>query len=163
MAKKKDSLRRGKRGPVPRFDYHVVFSNGLDGVYKYVNNVKDVLFIGWEENFKLDSHLLNKNILKNGEAVFSRRDGAEMTVKRSLKFTPEEMVSMYMSGDEAMLDRVDHYLVVNPGLRRKVSPLLKLKSKASMRLRPPQSLEEAKAALSEIPVEGIDSLKGEGN
>ncbi len=157
MAKKKDNLRRGKRGSVPRFDYHIIFSKGLNGVHKYVNNVKDVLFLGWEEQFKLDSHLLNKNILRSGEAVFTRKDGAVMTVKRTLKLTSEEMVSMYMSGEESQLDMVDCYLAVNPGLRRKVSPLLKEKSKASMRLRPAKDAEEAKLELNKISVAGIDA------
>lgn len=161
MAKKKDNLRRGKRGPVPRFDYHIIFSDGEEGILKYVNNVKEVLTQGWDKQFKIDSHLLNKHILKDGAAVFTRRDGSKMTVKRTLKLTPEEMVDMYMSGDESMLDRVDYYLAVNPGLRRRVSPLLKEKSKASMRLRPAKGEEEAREALNQIAVSGVDAPEHE--
>ena len=161
--KKKDNLRRGKRGPVPRFDYHITFSRGEEGTIKYVNNVKDVLFQGWERHFRLDSHLLNKSILKDGEAVFKRRDGARMTIRRTMKFTPEEMVDMYMSGEEDLLDRVDYYLAVNPGLRRKVSPMLKEKSKASMRLRPAKDPEEAKEALNQMPVSGMDAPEEEAS
>jgi hypothetical protein len=157
MAKKqKDNLRRGKRGNVPRFDYHVVFSNGLEGVYKYINNVKDVLFLGWENMFKIDSHILNKNILRSGRVEIARKDGATMLVVRTLKHTPDEMAEMYLSADEAKLDYVDSYLSVNPGLKRKVGPLLKAMSKGAMRLR--QSFDEAEAMqrLNFMPVPGID-------
>lgn len=154
---KKDNLRRGKRGPVPRFDYHITFSGGIDEVFKYVNNVKDVLSEGWDRQFKIDSHLLNKHILKSGESIFKRRDGAVMRVIRTMKLTPEQMVQMYMSMEESKLDLVDSYLTVNPGLRRRVSPLLKTKSKASMRLRPAPELEDAKKKLSSLEIEGIDA------
>jgi hypothetical protein len=143
---------------VPRFDYHIVFSGKESGSIKFIHNVKDVLEAGWDRGFRLDSHLLNKNILKNGEASFVLKDGsATMLVKRTMKHTPEEMVEMYMSGKESKLDYVDSYLTANPGLRRKVGPLLKVKSKASMRLRPAPELEQALEVLAKVPVPGIDA------
>jgi hypothetical protein len=154
--KKKDNLRRGKRGPVPRFDYHVVFSGTINRVHKFVNNVKDVLTLGWEAEFRIDSHLLNKYVLKDGRAVFKRKDGAEMSVSRSLKHTTEQMVLMYLTNDEEKLDYVDSYLALNPGLRRKVSPILKVASKGAMRIRPFKTEEEANAYLINIPVPGVE-------
>lgn len=156
--KKKDNLRRGKRGTVPRFDYHVIFSenNGDNNEkHKFITNVKDVLFLGWDHRFKLDSHVLNKYILRDGKASFKRRDGSEMLVLRTQKHTPEELVEMYLTLDEEKMDYVDNYLAINPGLRRKVSPLVKEMSQNQTKLRPAKDREEAKVEISETELSEI--------
>ena len=148
--KKKDNLRRGKRGTVPRFDYHVIFSGDSNEAeaHKFITNVKDVLFLGWDHRFKLDSHVLNKYILRDGKATFKRRDGSEMLVLRTQKHTPEELVEMYLTLDEEKMDYVDNYLAINPGLRRKVSPLVKEMSQSQTKLRPAKDRDEAKQEIS---------------
>lgn len=154
--KKKDNLRRGKRGTVPRFDYHVLFSGDSNEQHKFITNVKDVLFLGWDHRFKLDSHVLNKYILRDGKATFKRRDGSEMVVLRTQKHTPEELVEMYLSEDENKMDYVDNYLAINPGLRRKVSPMVKKESKSVIKLRPVKDREEAKEEMTTVELSELD-------
>lgn len=154
--KKKDNLRRGKRGTVPRFDYHVLFSGETSEEHKFITNVKDVLFLGWNHRFKLDSHVLNKYILRDGKAIFKRRDGSAMTVLRTQKHTPEELVDMYLSRDEERMDYVDNYLAINPGLRRKVSPLVKQESKSEVKLRPAKDKDEAREEMMGLELSELD-------
>lgn len=156
--KKKDNLRRGKRGTVPRFDYHVLFSGESNDQHKFITNVKDVLFLGWDHRFKLDSHVLNKYILRDGKAVFKRRDGSEMLVLRTQKHSPEELVEMYLTQDEFKMDYVDNYLAINPGLRRKVSPLVKKASKNEQKLRPAKDKDEARNELTDVDLSDLDML-----
>lgn len=153
--KKKDNLRRGKRGTVPRFDYHVIFSGESNKHHKFITNVKDVLFLGWDHRFKLDSHVLNKYILRDGKALFKRKDGSEMVVLRTPKHTPEELVELYLSHDQQKMDYVDNYLAINPGLRRKVSPLVKEMSQNHTKLGPAKDKEEAKLEISEVDLSEI--------
>jgi len=150
--KKKDNLRRGKRGTVPRFDYHVIFSNSDNSheKHKFITNVKDVLFLGWTHRFKLDSHVLNKYILRDGRATFKRKDNSEMLVLRTQKHTPEDLVELYLSNDLQKMDYVDNYLAINPGLRRKVSPLVKEMSQNQTKLRPAKDKEAAQLEISEV-------------
>ncbi|MGB0524108.1 MAG: hypothetical protein ACPGJS_14160 [Flammeovirgaceae bacterium] len=156
--KKKDNLRRGKRGTVPRFDYHVLFSGETNDQHKFITNVKDVLFLGWDHRFKLDSHVLNKYILRDGKAVFKRRDGSEMVVLRTQKHTPEELVEMYLSSDEEKMNYVDNYLAINPGLRRKVSPLVKQESKNQAKLRPAKDKEEARDEMTTVELSELNLI-----
>ena len=159
MAKKKDNLRRGKRGPVPRFDYHVIFDGEIKDIHQFITNVKEVLFLAWDNGFKMDSHLLNKGILTDGQAVFRRRDGSLMVVVRTPKHTLDEMVELYITGTEADRDYVDGYLAINPSLRRKVNPQVKLQSGGEFKLRPAKELEEARKDIANLHIEEVEAAK----
>ena len=156
MGKKKDNLRRGKRGPVPRFDYHVILHGEVNEVHRYISNVKDILFLAWENKFKMDSHVLNKYILRDGRAVFRRRDGSLMVVVRTPKHTTDELVELYISGTENDREYVDNYIGLNAGMRRKVSPIVKRASGGQLKLRPSKERDEAMEAIAKLPLTEVD-------
>jgi hypothetical protein len=79
-----------------------------------------------------------------------------MVVVRTLKHTTEEMVEQYLTGTASEREYVDHYLGANPGLSRKVSPIIKVQSAGTLKLRKAMTKEEAMEGLKLLALPEVD-------
>lgn len=110
-----------------RYDYFVKIDiNGQIETHEYLNDIYDLVKIVLPFLPKMTTSIMNKRILESENGIYEwKKEDICLQMWRTAKLLPEAIVDLLLSDDETTQKNGLQYLERNPGLRRKVTQLMK--------------------------------------